>query len=295
MTLALGAMAAGATLTGMAGAIQRLYQMGSAVNEYIDNHIVELKGSANQTMASTGRVLEGAKFGFGIGFMSYMTIVATGQLILGNELGAAVTVVSAPVNPLAMSCAAVGAIYYGWGALSIQEQEAMLDRLSKGLELGLELIRAIIGFVIKTLKNLMSSKRLVEFKQDIESQAALFGKSLYNVTHQMADMATGAAKVVKGQIEKVADKTVLATVDAKEHLAVAAEKSVDAANKVVHELGKAAAGMKDRVDHAISRRGSAAKPIAAPAEVKPVDADRNAQSDEPPMSARANKRGQGQT
>ena len=35
---------------------------------------------------------------------------------------------------IAMTCAAIGAIYYGWSALSDVEREEMLDKLSKGLD-----------------------------------------------------------------------------------------------------------------------------------------------------------------
>ena len=47
-----------------------------------------------------------------------------------------------------MTCAAVGAILYGWNALSEQERNDILDRLSRGLEIGIELIKSIVIFVI---------------------------------------------------------------------------------------------------------------------------------------------------
>jgi hypothetical protein len=102
--------------------------------------------------------------------MSSMTIMATGQLLLGNTLQAAV-VIATPVNSMAMTCAAVGAIYYGWTALSVQEQAAILDRVSNGMRLGVEIVKAIINFVIGQLKALMSSKYLVTFKEYIKTQA----------------------------------------------------------------------------------------------------------------------------
>jgi len=63
----------------MAIAIHVLYGMGSVVktaaataqgvNDFLDRHIADLKQSDNPTMASTGQVLEAAKFGFGLGYM----------------------------------------------------------------------------------------------------------------------------------------------------------------------------------------------------------------------------------
>ena len=66
--------------------------MSQAINEFVDQHIADLKQSDNSTMASTGRVLEAVKFGFGLGYMSSIAIIATGQLLLGNTLTAVGTV-----------------------------------------------------------------------------------------------------------------------------------------------------------------------------------------------------------
>lgn len=65
----------------MAQAIQGIYNMGAAVNEFIDEHIDAMKKSENPTVSKTGRVLEMAKFGFGLGYLSSVTIIATGLLI----------------------------------------------------------------------------------------------------------------------------------------------------------------------------------------------------------------------
>ncbi|MBT9508566.1 hypothetical protein [Rhodoferax sp.] len=72
---------AGMLLSQMAQAIQGIYNMGAAVNEFIDEHIDAMKKSENPTVSKTGRVLEMAKFGFGLGYLSSVTIIATGLLI----------------------------------------------------------------------------------------------------------------------------------------------------------------------------------------------------------------------
>ena len=74
----------GFALSGMVLAIKTLYGIAGAINEFIDDHIEKLKASDNPLIASTGRVLEGAKYGFGVGYVSSVAIIAVGQVLLGN-------------------------------------------------------------------------------------------------------------------------------------------------------------------------------------------------------------------
>lgn len=235
-------------LTPMAIAIHVLYGMGAVVksaaataqgvNEFLDRHIADLKQSDNPTMASTGRVLEAAKFGFGLGYMSSIAIIATGQLLLGNTLTAVGTVAAGVTltNPIAMTCAAVGAIYYGWDALTDKERDAILDRLSAGLEMGLELIKALIDFVVRKTKEFLSSKQLAEFKDFIKVQAAQFGKSLYDVTHAVGDLVKGAAERagdLAGQAVDLTSAVAKKTVDlASDAAGKVADSASDVANVV---------------------------------------------------------------
>lgn len=143
-------------LSDMAEAIRRLYGAVGDMNDFFDKHIADMKGSENLTIAKTGRILEGVKFGFGIGYMASTIVIAAGQVLLGNATfsGAvsAVGVVAQSAtltNPIAMTCAAVGAIYYGWQALSNDERNEIIDKLSKGLDVGIELIKSIVRFVIE--------------------------------------------------------------------------------------------------------------------------------------------------
>lgn len=95
----------GFALSGMAQAIKALYHIAGEINEFIDDHIETLKASDNPLIASTGRVLEGAKYGFGVGYMSSVAIIAVGQFLLGNTLAAVGTVLTAATltNPIAMT------------------------------------------------------------------------------------------------------------------------------------------------------------------------------------------------
>lgn len=229
-------------LSPIAYAIKSIYQMGKSIDEYIDQHIAEMKISESQTIACTGRVLEAAKHGFGLGYMSSVAIIAAGQLLLGSTLAAASTVATAVTltNPIAMTCAAIGAIYYGWGALSDKERSAILSRLAEGLAMGIELVRALISFTIETTKDFLSSKQLTEFKEYIKTQAAQFGKSLYDVTHGISDLVKGAVETAGALAEHAAEATSSAT-------RKAVDLAGDAATKVAGVTSETAKGVTDRL------------------------------------------------
>jgi hypothetical protein len=186
-------------LTGIAAAIEALYGVASDVNTFIDKHIDDMKNSSNTTISRSGRVLEGAKYGFGIGYIVPIAIIAIGQLILGNTFAAASTVASAAVltNPIAMTCAALGALYYGWQALSEQEKNEIIDRVSNDLKIGAELIKAVVNFAITKSKELLSAENFKEIKEYVSSVAATFGKTLGDVSGAIRDHVTDAFETVK--------------------------------------------------------------------------------------------------
>lgn len=200
--------AAGFALSGMAQAIGGLYGVVGEVSIWMDKHIQDMQASDNVTISRTGKVLEGAKYGFGLGYIAPITVIAVGQFLLGNTLAAAATIGTAATltNPIAMTCAAVGAIYFGWNALPDDERADALDKLSKGLEIGIELIKSIIRYVIDGLSNLMNSKHLAEFKEFISEGAKRFGKTLYDVTHEVTDklsqLWSGASASVSETLER---------------------------------------------------------------------------------------------
>lgn len=257
--VAAGVLGSSFVLGPIAEAIATAYSMGSAVNEFINKHIDTLKASENPTIASTGRVLEGAKFGFGLGYLAPIVIIATGQLLLGNSfsgvIGAAGTVMSAATftNPIAMTCAAVGAIYFGWTALTETERNDILDRLSKGLNIGVELIKSFVGYVFGKLKEFSSSKQLAEFKDFVKTQAAVFGKTLYDVTKSVGDLVKGAAERVSNIAGQAADTAMTATKKAADVASQAAEKVSDLAGQAANSTVSAT---KTAVDTANQAAGS---------------------------------------
>jgi hypothetical protein len=250
----------GAAIGGIYGVVGTL----AHVNSFFNEHIERLKASDNKIIASTGRVLEGAKFGFGLGYAGSIAILAAGQLLLGNTLAAVAVVGSGMVvaNPIAMTCAAIGAVYYGWAALTEEERSAIVDRLAEGLEMGTELIRSLISFAIRTTSDLLSSKQLQEFKTFIANQAAQFGKSLYDVTHQMADF-------VKGTAIKAGDLTGQALTSAstavKDAARFAGQAAGDTATKVGQLTGKAVESTSSAVKTAASSVSHAAEKTASTA------------------------------
>lgn len=171
-------------------AITALYGTAKSINEFLNDHIEEMKRSEKHTVSRTGEVLEMAKIGFGIGFISPIVVIATGQMILGNPFSATVVVITAPLNPSAMTCAAVGAVYYGWNVLTDQEKNEILDKLSEGLKIGIEMIKSVIHFIINKTKEILSEENLNEIKKYIRSAAEFFGNTLGNVTNKFVDMIT---------------------------------------------------------------------------------------------------------
>ena len=232
-------MAASMVLGGIPLAVKSLYGIVVPINDFINEHIEALKKSNNPTIASTGRVLEGAKFGFGLGYASSVAIIAAGQLLLGNSMIAAIgTVASAATlsNPIAMTCAAVGAIYYGWAALTDKERNTILERLSVGLEMGIELVRSLIDFTIRKMQEFLSSKQLQEFKEFVKSQAALFGKSLYEITGQVADLVKGTAEKAGDFTGQVAGATSSAVKGAFDAAGATASRTAGAASTAAREV-----------------------------------------------------------
>ena len=195
------------SLSPFASAIKSLYGVASELNSFIDSHIDSMKASTNNTISRTGAVLEGAKFGFGLGYMSSVIIIAGGQLLLGNEFSAVVELATAATltNPMAMTCAAVGAIYFGWNALSDEERNNILEKLAEGVQVGKELIKSVFAYVIDWFKSINDSVLIKELKEDIRDAAAIFHKSLSDVTKSAADKADELLKTVSATASKFGD------------------------------------------------------------------------------------------
>ena len=67
-TMALGAGA-------MIESVKALYGIGKCINDFFNSHINEMKEAENPTISRTGRVLEGAKYGFGIGYITPVIVI----------------------------------------------------------------------------------------------------------------------------------------------------------------------------------------------------------------------------
>lgn len=187
-------------------AISKLYGIAQSINDYLVDLIESMKKSANKTIAQTGRVIEAAKLGFGIGYIVPVALIALGQLLLGNPLSAAATVVTSPVNPVAITCAAIGAIYYGWNALSEPEKDEIIQRMCAGLSIGAELLKAIVAFVIAKSKELLSAESLTEFKRFISDASHAFGRTVADVTKSFGDRASGAYEYVADKLIRTESK-----------------------------------------------------------------------------------------
>ena len=213
----------------MVAGIKTLYDISNDINEYLDDHIEQMKLSENPTVSRTGRIFEMAKYGFGMGYISSVIVISVGQLILGNTLAAVTTVATAATltNPIAMTCAAVGAIYYGWSALSEQEKSEMLEKLSHGLEIGIEMIKSVIRFLIDKTHELWTSDNLEEIKKNISSAAAVFGKTLGDVTDKFVDKVADGLDTFKNTTAKVMASTADLASEAYDVIKETGEKAVD--------------------------------------------------------------------
>ena len=230
-------------LSSISLAIKSLYGMAGTINDYLDDHIQKMKRSENQTISRTGDVLEGAKYGFGLGYITSVIIIATGQVLLGNTLGAVGTLATAVTltNPIAMTCAAVGAIYYGWGALSQAEQAEIIGKLTKGLDVGAELIKSVLNFLISKLKNLLNSRDVAEFKKYIKEYASKFGKSLHEITHGLADFVKDTAEATTTAVGNAYEKAAEGASIAAEATSIALKEAFDTTTDAASSAGRATA------------------------------------------------------
>lgn len=216
-------------LNAMIESVKALYGIAKCINDFLNKHIQEMKDSGNHTVSRTGTVLEAAKYGFGIGYITPVIIIAAGQMILGNPLSAAGAIVMSPMSPIAMTCAAVGAVYYGWNALTDQERNELLAKLSKGLEIGIEMIKSVIHFVIEKTKELLTSKNLEEIKTYIASAAEKFGKTLYDVTQKIVDKVVCTVGKIKRTTCDAAEKSADCVAEACEAIKGQGGKAADLA------------------------------------------------------------------
>ena len=177
----------------MSVALARLYGAEAfgpaALNNFFASHISDLKASEVELVHQTGMVLDAATAGYGIGYVGSTAILAAGQLMLGNTLSAAATVGTAAAfsNPAAATCAAVGAVYYGYHALSDDERNMLIKKLQDGLAIGRELITSIISYVQNSLTKMLDADLLKTLRSYVVEYANLFGRSFVDITNSVSD------------------------------------------------------------------------------------------------------------
>jgi hypothetical protein len=179
-------------------AIRALYGFAQEVDKGIEQLLETMKKSENSTVVRTANIIEAAKYGFGVGYVTPVIVIAVGQLILGNGLHAVLTVATAATltNPIAMTCGAIGAIYYGWQALSEEDKNAILTRLMDAFQVGAEMLKAMINFVVKSTKELLTAENLAEVKRFITEAASTFGRTLSDVTKAIKDTVVDGLDVM---------------------------------------------------------------------------------------------------
>jgi hypothetical protein len=252
------------TASPIVAAIKVMYRTAGQFNDWLDEHIEELKRSDNPLIASTGRVLEGAKFGFGVGYVASTALIAVGQYLLGNTFAAITTAASAAVlsNPIAMTCAAIGAIYFGWKALTDKEREQVLEHLAAGLTLGVEMIRAFVDFAIRRSRELLDPSQAEGAKKFIKAQAEAFGHTLYDVTKQIGDFASDSA-------DSIAEKAGQAAVVIKDAAGKVGSAVADGASSARGAIGAGVERLRELATDAgksLKRAGAPPALITAPCE-----------------------------
>lgn len=190
-------------ITGAEGvlALAGRYGVGDVARFLLD-HVDALKNpDAGELANRCGDVLDQVIGGFGIGAETGLALIGVGQVLLGNPMTAA-SAAAVATNPVAMTCAAVGAVYYGWSALRDHEREAALTLVGKAFGIGSELVRAVVDLALKLLRQLASFAR--ELKKWVAEATAAFGGSLSDVTRAFSDRALEAGRSAAAAVNAAA-------------------------------------------------------------------------------------------
>jgi len=186
-----GPIASGMALKGVSETVQALYGIASDANEFFNRHIDKLKSSDQPALAAAGRLLEAAKTGFGVGYGGSVAVVVVGQLILGHPLTAGIVLAKSALllNPVAVTCGAIGAIYFGWSALQDEERSAIIGRVVEVLGIAADTVRALVQFVLTSARKTGESWPTLAFKESLIAQAQQWGHALGDVTRSATDRA----------------------------------------------------------------------------------------------------------
>jgi hypothetical protein len=216
-------------------------------NETTDAMIDKLKSSENLTVNRVGRVLEGTKFGFLLGYLTPSILTAVGvTLTTGNLLSAVAGGIAVLGNPVAGVCAAVGAVYFGWKALSDKERKVVLDQVCEFLLVGVEQIKAVINFALNLMSDLLTSDNFKEIKATVAEAASVAGRNIADITHSIKDKAFKAAQTISDTASSVSEAATSAAGNAADTVK---DKATGAA-QVVSRTGEIAGGLLNRKNNA---------------------------------------------
>lgn len=221
----------GAAALGLAKAYGAQAFGPAALNSFFLGHIQQLQASEVDIVARSGVILDAVTAGYGIGYVAPVAVIAAGQLMLGNTFGAMSAVATAVTftNPAAATCAAIGALFYGYQALSDAERAKLLETLERGLEVGRELISSLISFVENRLAKLLDSQLMKSLHGYVSEYAAMFGRTVADITRSVGDRAV-----------LMAHRASAAAYDAAESVASALYQSAETAGAVGASLGSGA-------------------------------------------------------
>jgi cystathionine beta-lyase family protein involved in aluminum resistance len=207
---------AGAAVSGLSSAV-------AAANQATDSMIDQLKANENATVNRVGRVLEGTKSGFLMGYVSPSILTAVGVALTTGDLIAAVgSGIVVLGNPVAGVCAAVGAVYFGWKALNEAERNSVLEQVGECLKVGFELIKAVINLALKLMSELLTADNLKEVKETVSDAAKFVGRHLSDITHSTKDKLIEAAAAAQATARIAAKGTKKTAKDASDAVTKAA-------------------------------------------------------------------------
>jgi hypothetical protein len=167
-------------------ALGQLYGFGRNAAAFAVEHVDTLKQADNLLANRCGEVLEAVIVGFGMGEKAGLALIGMGQTLLGNPM-TGTAMVATGVSPIVLTCASIGAVHYGWNALTDSEREKLIGIVGAAFGLGVELIRAIIRFALDTIKLLLTRQNLAEIRKFVGSIAEMFGKRMSEITGALGD------------------------------------------------------------------------------------------------------------
>lgn len=168
-------------------ALRSLYGTAASLGKFMVSHIAALRASDDATISSTGKLLAEARKGFKVGYSAPIAVVAVGQLLLGNPLTAVVSAAGMAVNPVAITCAAVGAVWMGWRALKPREQADILENVRIGLGLTITVVTSVVEFAVRQAQALFGKPQVAALRDMVRTEAATFGRTLAQVTGSAVD------------------------------------------------------------------------------------------------------------